>query len=193
MLMTDRPLELILIGGSLRSQSVNAAVIATAATLIPSGVRAAIFRRMGELPHFNPDDDRDPLPEPVADLRTQLETADGVLLSTPEYAGSLPGSFKNLLDWTIGGAGLYEVPVGWINPSSHGGSQEAYEDLRTVLDRAGARIIASACVDVRVPRDAVGADGLVAAPEARNAIGEAVMELLKAAKNRPLTRALRGS
>jgi NAD(P)H-dependent FMN reductase len=39
----------------------------------------------------------------VADLRRQIEAADAVVFCTSEYAGALPGSFKNLLDWTVGG------------------------------------------------------------------------------------------
>jgi hypothetical protein len=114
---------ILLIGGSLRANSVNAAVLKTVQTLIPTNAKAAIYTGLADLPHFNPDDDRDPLPEPVARLRDQLRTADAVLFSTPEYAGTLPGSFKNLLDWTVGGGSLYRLPVGWVNPSAHGGSQ----------------------------------------------------------------------
>lgn len=185
----SRPLTLVLIGGSLRSHSVSGSVIATAAETIPPEARAVIYRRLGELPHFNPDDDRDPLPEPVADLRATLAEADAVLLSTPEYAGSLPGSFKNLLDWTVGGGGIYRLPVGWINPSAHGGSRDTYAALRIVLDRAGAAVVERACVDIPVPRDAVGPDGQVAAPSIRTAIAQAVSELLKAARNRRETAA----
>ncbi len=186
----SQPLTLILIGGSLRSGSVNGAVIATAAEMASAQIRAVIYKRLGDLPHFNPDDDHDPLAEPVADLREQLSGADAVLLSTPEYAGSLPGSFKNLLDWTVGDGCLYRLPVGWINPSAHGGSQEAYLALRTVLKRAGADIVERACVDVPVARDAIGADGCVAAPEIRAAIGQAMGELIEAARSRRETVAL---
>lgn len=54
---------------------------------------------MRGLPHFDPDDDREgaPPPPPVAELRAEVATADALLLTTPEYAGALPGSFKNLL------------------------------------------------------------------------------------------------
>ena len=180
----SQPVRLVLIGGSLRSQSVNGAVIATAAKIAPAGALAVIYRRMGELPHFNPDDDHDPLPEPVADLRKQLEDVDAALFSTPEYAGSLPGSFKNLLDWTVGGSGLYGVPAGWINPSALGGSQDTYHALRIVLGRAGAEIIESACLDVPVPRDAVGADGLIESEQIRSAIRRALDALLEAARRR---------
>ncbi|PWB83202.1 MAG: NADPH-dependent FMN reductase [Methylocystaceae bacterium] len=175
-------MNLLLIGGSLRNQSVNAAVLATAAELARASVQPVIYERMADLPHFNPDDDRHPLPEPVADLREALERADALLLSTPEYAGSLPGSFKNLLDWTIGGGGLYRLPAGWINPSSHGGSKDTYAALRIVLERAGASIVESACADIPVPREAVGPNGRIAAPEIRDVIGRAVSELLEAAK-----------
>lgn len=180
----SRPLTLVLIAGSLRSQSVNGAVIATAAELNPVGSRAVVYKRLADLPHFNPDDDRDPLPEPVADLREQLRGADAVLVSTPEYAGSLPGSFKNLLDWTVGGGGLYRMPVGWINPSAHGGSLDAYTALRIVLERAGADIVERACIDIAVPRDAVGSDGRIAAPDIRAAISHTMGELAQAAKTR---------
>ncbi|MEK8121673.1 NADPH-dependent FMN reductase [Methylocystis sp. IM4] len=175
-------MTLLLIGGSLRKQSVNAAVLATAAELAPANARPGIYGRMADLPHFNPDDDRTPLPEPVADLREALERADALLLSTPEYAGSLPGSFKNLLDWTIGGSGLYRLPVGWINPSSHGGSKDTYAALRIVLERAGASIIESPCADVPVPREAVCPNGRIEAPEISAVIGRATSELLEAAK-----------
>ncbi len=187
----DRPMTLALISGSLRSQSVNGAVIATAAELVPTDVRAVIYDKLADLPHFNPDNDRDPLPSAVADMRQQLSAADAVLMSTPEYAGSLPGSFKNLLDWTIGGGSLYRLPVGWINPSAHGGSRDAYAALRTVLDRAGAHIVEDSCTDIPVPRDAIGADGRVRPPEIQAAISQAMVELLEAAKASRKTTALR--
>ena len=179
-----QPFHLILLSGSLRSRSVNSAVIATIADMVPAGARAIIYQRMGELPHFNPDNDRDPLPEPVADLRETLRLADAVLLSTPEYAGSMPGSFKNLLDWTVGSGGLYGLPVGWINPSAQGGARDTYHALRIVLGRAGADIVETACADIPVPRDAVGATGLIEPIEIRSAFREPLLTLLAAAKMR---------
>ncbi len=79
-----------------------------------------LYEHMADLPHFNPDHDVDPLHPAVADLRTTIGAAGAVLFSTPEYAGALPGSFKNLLDWMIGDVqtgSIYEKPVGWINAS----------------------------------------------------------------------------
>ena len=49
---------------------------------------------MAELPHFNPDDDREgePVHPAVAQLRAEITAADALLLCTPEYAGALPGA-----------------------------------------------------------------------------------------------------
>jgi chromate reductase, NAD(P)H dehydrogenase (quinone) len=111
--------EVLLVSGSLRPESVNSAVLRTAAALAGDGIRTTLYEGMGMLEHFNPDDGSDggPVPASVADLRRRLAEADAVLFCTPEYAGSLPGSFKNLLDWTVGGGETYGKPVAWINAS----------------------------------------------------------------------------
>ena len=41
-----------------------------------------------------------------------------MLLYTPKYPGGLPGSVKNLLDSTVGGAEICGMPVAWITASS---------------------------------------------------------------------------
>ncbi len=172
---------IVLISGSLRARSTSSAAIAAAAELAPDGVTAVIYAEFDKLPHFNPDDDHEPLPDSVVQLRALLGQARAVMLSTPEYAGSLPGSFKNMIDWTVGAGSLYQRPVGWINPSAHGGARETYADLRTVLDRAGAIIVEEACVAVPMPPTTLSADGRVAAAEVRAAIADAMAALARAA------------
>jgi chromate reductase len=176
-------ISLLLLCGSLRAGSVNAAVLATAAQLAPSGVTATVYPGMGDLPHFNPDDDREPLASSVAQLRMAVGQASAVLISTPEYAGSLPGSFKNLLDWTIGGSGLYLKPTGWINPSSVGGARDTYHALRLVLDKAGASVVEAATADIPVARDRIGPDGMVGDEAIRERIGAVVAALVAAARS----------
>jgi NAD(P)H-dependent FMN reductase len=169
---------ILLICGSLRAGSGNAAVLGTVATLTES----TTFTGLGDLPHFNPDDDRDPLHPAVASLRAAIAAATSVLICTPEYAGGLPGSFKNLLDWTVGGGEVYGKPVAWINASSvaapTGG--DAHDSLRKVLTYAGAKIVDEACARIPVPRDAV-ADGVVVDPGLRGRIAVAVQRLREGA------------
>lgn len=96
-------------------------------------------------------------------LRGAIHKAHAIVFSTPEYAGALPGSFKNLLDWTIGddqAGSIYDKPVGWINASPRG-ADGAHGELRNVLGYAHARIIDAACVRVPVTAQMIGPDGLI--------------------------------
>ena len=133
---------MLLVCGSLRSKSTNAAALRTAQRVAPVGVAATVYEGLATLPHFNPDDDVEPLPPAVAELRAAIRDADALCFSTPEYAGALPGSFKNLLDWTIGDdqvGSIYEKPVAWINTSPRGAA-EAHQ-----LTPHRARVRARAC------------------------------------------------
>jgi chromate reductase len=112
---------LLLVSGSLREGSTNTSTLRTVQELLADrrdGATGTLFAGMGELPHFNPDDDRDPLPGPVAALRAAIASASGLIFCTPEYAGDMPGSLKNLLDWTVGGVEIEGKPTAWINVST---------------------------------------------------------------------------
>ena len=173
------PLHILLISGSLREKSTNSAVLRTARAVAPPGVAAIVYEGLADLPHFNPDDDRDPLPPAVATLRDQIRRADAVLFSTPEYAGALPGSFKNLLDWTIGDdqrGSIYEKPVAWINTSPRG-TVDAHTSLRNVLRYAHATIVDAARAEIPVTGADVDERGLVADPVIRAAIAGALTRL----------------
>jgi NAD(P)H-dependent FMN reductase len=123
---------------------------------------ALLYEGLGRLPLFNPDDDTVPLHPAVADLRAGIAGADALLFSTPEYAGALPGPFKNLLDWTVGGGETYGKPVAWLNASgSPTGAAEAHRSLRTVLGYTGSDVVVRACAHIPVARSAVGSDGLI--------------------------------
>ncbi|HEU4946938.1 MAG TPA: NADPH-dependent FMN reductase, partial [Kribbella sp.] len=111
-------MHLLLISGSTRAASTNTAVLRTAQALAPAEVSTTLYDGLSELPAFNPDDDHPPLHPAVDGLRRAVGTADAILFCTPEYAGALPGSFKNLLDWTVGGGEMDGRRVAWLNISS---------------------------------------------------------------------------
>ena len=176
--VSDSP-RVLLVSGSLRARSTNTAVLRTAQQVAPRGMVAVLYGGLADLPHFNPDDDADPLPPAVTTLRAEIRRADAVVFSTPEYAGALPGSFKNLLDWTIGddrAGSIYEKPVAWINPSPRG-ALNAHESLRTVLGYAHAHIVEPACAQIPVLGAAVGDGGLIDDPGIRDQIADALTRL----------------
>ncbi|GAA4915574.1 NAD(P)H-dependent FMN reductase [Stackebrandtia albiflava] len=168
--------RVLLLPGSLRDGSVHRAVLRTAKAAVGMA-RGVLFDGTADLPHFDPDDDVDPLPPPVAALRSAVEWADALLICTPEYAGGLPGSFKNLLDWTVGGAEIDDKPVGWITaaPPGRGGGAEAA--LRVALEYTGARIVEDACRRIPVDRSTLGESGIFTDPETRMRITGTLMAL----------------
>jgi chromate reductase len=172
------PTRILLISGSTRGASTNTAALRTMQATAPDGVTTVLYDGISDLPAFNPDDDRDPLPPVVADLRGQIAAADAVLFCTPEYAGCLPGSFKNLLDWTVGGGEIYGKPVAWINVAAEGRGLGAQASLRTVLGYVGAARVEAACRSVLVPRAAVGPDGLVTDDRVRAEVAEVLRALV---------------
>jgi len=154
-------MRVLLVSGSTRSGSANTAALVTAAALAPDGVTTALYQGLARLPAFNPDHDGDLLPDPVAGLRREIEGADAVLFCTPEYAGTLPGSLKNLLDWTVGGGELYGKPVAWLNVAAANRGLGAQQTLASVLGYVGAVVVEPACRHIPVDRSAIGPDGTV--------------------------------
>jgi len=171
--------RLLLICGSLRSESTNSSLLRTVEALLPENAVPDLYEGVSLLPHFNPDDDVDPLPDPVIDLRARIASATAILFSTPEYAGAMPGSLKNLLDWTVGGVEISDKPVGWINISpTPDGAARTYDSLTTVLKYTGARVVENACVHIPVPRTAIGSMGLLDDSAIRGRIAAVVTALL---------------
>lgn len=174
--------RILLISGSLRAGSTNSALLRTAQSVAPEDVDAVPYDGMAGLPHFNPDDDPEggPVDPAIGDLRARIGAADALLFCTPEYAGALPGSFKNLLDWTVGGGETYAMPVGWVNvsgPASPSGASGAHDSLRCVLTYTGSQVVEAACVRIPVARGAIGDDGLIDDPHVREGVAGVLQAL----------------
>jgi len=165
--------RLLLICGSTRAGSSNLAALRAVRELDLPGVSTDPYESLRELPAFVPDEQ--PVPAPVADLLGRIRASDAVLICTPEYAGGLPGSLKNLLDWTVGGGELYEKPVAWLDVANPGRGEGARAQLAVVLGYVGARIVPEACVRLSVERSA---DAVAVAPRARPDLLRAVTALL---------------
>jgi NAD(P)H-dependent FMN reductase len=99
--------NVLAISGSLNAISSNSALV-RAMRPTSGDVDVVLWDELRDLPHFRPDEEGD---EHVASLRRAVAQADAVLISTPEYAGGMPGALKNALDWLVGSGELYGKPV----------------------------------------------------------------------------------
>jgi chromate reductase, NAD(P)H dehydrogenase (quinone) len=166
--------RILLVPGSMRRHSTNLAAMRAAQELERDEISTHLFIGLAELPLFSPDDDYEPLPASVVELRRQIALADGVLFSTPEYMGTVPGSFKNLLDWTVGGPEMDGKAVSWINVAPEGRGDGAQQTLESLLGYLGARPIEPAGRRIFVPRKAIDEDGRIEDADVRAEIEDAV-------------------
>ena len=151
-------MNILAISGSLRADSSNARLLRSAAAVAPPGMAFIVLRAgLGALPHFNPDlDGEGATPPPaVADLRRLLAEADGVVISSPEYAHGVPGSLKNALDWIVSSGELTEKPVALLT-AAPGGGAFAHPALTATLEVMGARVLPEASFQTTAARS--GAD-----------------------------------
>jgi NAD(P)H-dependent FMN reductase len=87
------------LSGSLRTGSFNTALLHAAAESMPAGAQLEIGSIKG-IPLYDGDVEKaSGIPDAVAALKERIVAANGVLLVTPEYNNSLPGVFKNAIDW----------------------------------------------------------------------------------------------
>jgi chromate reductase len=135
-------MNILMLVGSLRAESWTAQLTAKAAELLPAGAEAQVYDGLGDLPHYDPDIDTDQPPAPVVAFRAAVDRADGLVVATPEYNGSMPGVLKNAIDWASrprGASSLADKPVAVISVSpSPRGAQWAREEAEKVLRVAGA-------------------------------------------------------
>lgn len=115
-------MRIIGIAGSLRSGSFNAALLRAAVEECPPDATIEVESIRG-IPLYDGDlEAAEGIPPRVAELRERIAAADALLLVTPEYNNSIPGVFKNAVDWlTRPSADIARVfggrPVGLIGAS----------------------------------------------------------------------------
>ena len=90
--------KIVGIAGSLRKDSYNALLLRAASEVAPQGTEIEAAS-ISEIPLFDQDELDRKVPDSVALLKERVAAAEGLLLVTPEYNHSIPGVFKNVIDW----------------------------------------------------------------------------------------------
>lgn len=87
------------ISGSLRAKSINTSLLRAAQSLSTENIVIEAATLHG-IPLYDGDvEEQDGIPPSVVALKDQIVACDGLLLVTPEYNNSMPGVFKNAIDW----------------------------------------------------------------------------------------------
>jgi len=98
--VADKQIDVLVICGSLRKGSYNAALARTLPALAPAGMSLKPAPSFAGLPLYNFDDHQaSGIPALVTAFVDLIRAADGLIIVSPEYNWSIPGGLKNLIDW----------------------------------------------------------------------------------------------
>lgn len=176
--------KLLFVSGSLRATSSNTRLMRAIANRIPPVARVCFAEPLDRIPHFNPELDTESPPHGVFDWRAELQSVDGLLICSPEYAHGIPGTLKNALDWVVSSNELQDKPTAVICASpSYLGPTHAYAALCEVLRTMGARVLDDASLSIGAI--SVKLEGTeIIDPEAEVAIDRAIQAFLEAVESR---------
>jgi hypothetical protein len=160
--------RILLISGSTHDGSVQNAALRTAARAELDDITLVRYEALRELPAFVPGEQHPA--EAVRRLRAEVLAADALLFCTPEFAGSLPGTLKNLLDWLVAGGELGGKPATWLSVTPPGQDDGARDALESALEHGNAKLLRACCVRVPVGLSAIDDQGLIRDPQLNMAL-----------------------
>lgn len=100
--VTERKVRIVAFAGALRKASSNAGLVRAAAQLaadMPNVDFEVVTDLVGKLPLYDGDVEAEGFKGVVREWREALRSADALLIATPEYNYSIPGTLKNAIDW----------------------------------------------------------------------------------------------
>jgi chromate reductase, NAD(P)H dehydrogenase (quinone) len=178
-------MKVLAISGSLRRDSHNAVLARAAAELLPPSAEFELFEGLKAVEPYDEDDDVGSGPAGAHRLRDAIESADAVLIATPEYNSSIPGQLKNAIDWAsrpLAENALWGKPVAVVGASTGMfGAVWSQAELRKALGASGARVIEKD-LPVGHADAAFSKDGRLADVELRERYVEILDELIALAE-----------
>src|SRR5437879_5065254 len=100
--MENTPPRILAFAGSLRKGSLNKKAVAAAASAARAAGAEVTVVDLADypMPVYDGDlEEREGLPESARKFKALMKSHGAFLISTPEYNSSVPGAFKNVIDW----------------------------------------------------------------------------------------------
>lgn len=152
--------KILAIIGSTRANSSNLKIVEHIAALTKDYFDINVFDGISNLPHFNPDLDNDNPPRTVVELRELILSSDGLLICTPEYVFSIPGSLKNAIEWCVSTTVFSQKRIGLITASASG--EKAHEELLLIMKTVESKFTNETALLISGIKGKFNAQGLLA-------------------------------
>ncbi len=157
--MTSKRKNVLAISGSTRKNSNNEAILKSIAEMYIENIEVRIYDGIEKLPHFNPGIEDENVEQSVIDFRKQIDEADGVIICTPEYVFSIPGSLKNAIEWTVSTVVFSEKPLALITAATSG--EKAHEELYLVMKTLSMKVNHDTRVLIQGPKKKIDRNGKI--------------------------------
>ncbi|MDR0810456.1 MAG: NAD(P)H-dependent oxidoreductase [Gemmobacter sp.] len=132
-------MKILAISGSARGASTNTALLQAMKSLAPVSIGFSVFHNLNALPVFSPDAEGEKTPAAVLDFMEAVAAADGIIISSPEYARAIPGGLKNAIDWMVSRFEIVGKPIALVHASHRGDDMLA--SLRLVLSTVSSNFL----------------------------------------------------
>lgn len=176
-------MDILTISGSLRKNSYNTALLQQLDKLAPAELGFSMFKRLGDIPHFNPDIGDAAIPDAVTQLREAIDQSDAIIISTPEYAHGVPGALKNALDWLVSFNEIILKPVAVMSVSTSGlGAYRAQAALIQVLHAMNTNVVIDASLNVPFAKTRFDGHGELLDSETEKALENALARITRFVK-----------
>ena len=166
-LESRQPVHIVVLSASLRHDSLNARLARLASRIIRGKGVTVECSGLGDFDCVSYDYDAEQeagVPEPAARFCRWLESANALVIASPEYNASMPGALKNLIDWA---SRVRPQPFNGkqcllmsASPSMAGGNRGLWS-LRVPLEHLGSRVYPD-MFSLAQAHEAFGADGDIA-------------------------------
>jgi chromate reductase len=145
--------------GSASERSANQKLVDIFVKLTADNFDVVVFDSLKTLPHFDPGLSNDNPPPAIMNFRKDVETADGVLICTPEYIFSIPAGLKNVIEWCVATTVFSDKPLGIITASLDG--QAGHQELQMIMKTLMARFTEDTTLLIRGVKGKVSAEGII--------------------------------
>ena len=166
--MPSPKIKILAISGSTRNNSSNFKILKYISDYLKPQFEVEIFEDLESLPHFNPDLDTENPPKEITSFRNKIINADGVIICTPEYMFSLPGSLKNALEWCVSTTIFSNKNTGLITASASG--EKGHEQLLLIMKTLEAKFDDATQLLIQGIRGKVNAEGEIVSKKTAQAL-----------------------
>lgn len=149
--------KILAISGSTKMNSSCKSILQFISRTYSEILEIDMYNGIDKLPHFNPDLDNENPPEIIKDLRNRIHAAHGVIMCTPEYVFSLPGSLKNLIEWNVSTTVFSKKPMAIIVAAASG--EKAMESLELIMTTIESKIEKGSTLLIRGAKGKIGFEG----------------------------------